>query len=349
LPNVETGSVKAMGPSAAAIFGCEGTQLNADERAFFTDVRPFGFIVFARNCESPDQLRALCDEMRATVVNPEAPIFIDQEGGRVQRLRPPHWRNRPAARRFGELFERNPEEGREATYLCARLLAHELRDVGVNANCTPVLDVPVSGAHDIIGDRAYSTDPVTVIALGRIVVAGHLDGGVLPVIKHLPGHGRALADSHFALPHVATAYEELSTHDFVTFRGVNDAPAGMTAHVVYEAIDPDRPATTSSRVVQTVIRREIGFDGLLMSDDLSMGALQGPLAKRTKSALLAGCDLVLHCNGKLGEMKEIAAAVKPLAGEALRRAGAALAQYRTPADLDIARAESHLAALVGSD
>ncbi len=337
-----------MPASAAAIFGCEGTRLKPDERALFADVRPFGFIVFARNCESPSQLRALCDELRATVANPQAPIFIDQEGGRIQRLRPPHWHNRPTARRFGELFERNPEEGREATYLCARLIAHELRDVGVNANCTPVLDVPVPEAHDIIGDRAYSTNPATVIALGRIVVAGHLDGGVLPVIKHIPGHGRALADSHLALPRVSAPYEELSTHDFVTFRGVNDAPAAMTAHVVYEAIDPERPATTSSRVVQKVIRQEIGFDGLLMSDDLSMGALKGTMSKRARSALLAGCDVVLHCNGNFQEMKEIAAAVKPLTGEALRRADAALAQYRMPAELDIARAESHLTALIGS-
>jgi beta-N-acetylhexosaminidase len=337
-----------MPPSAAAIFGCEGTLLRDDERAFFSDVQPFGFILFARNCESPAQLRSLCESLRSTVANPAIPIFIDQEGGRVQRLGPPHWRNRPSARQFGELFERNPEEGREATYLCARLMAHELRETGVTANCTPVLDVPITGAHDIIGDRAYSTVPATVIELGRIVVAGHLDGGVLPVIKHIPGHGRALADSHLALPRVAAPYPELSTHDFVTFRGVNDAPIAMTAHIVYESVDPERPATTSSRVVQTIIRREIGFDGLLLSDDLSMAALQGPLGKRAKSALLAGCDVVLHCNGNFDEMKEVAANVKLLAGDALRRAEAALSQYRTPADLDIGKAEAHLAALMGT-
>jgi beta-N-acetylhexosaminidase len=337
-----------MSPGAAVIFGCQGTLLNAEERAFFRDVRPFGFILFARNCESPAQVWTLCEQLRATVPNSRAPVFIDQEGGRVQRLGPPHWRKRPAARRFGELFERNPEEGREAAYLCARLIARELQEAGITANCTPVLDVPVAGAHDIIGERAYSTDPATVIELGRIVVAGHLDSGVLPVVKHIPGHGRALADSHLALPRVSTPYPELSTHDFVTFRALNNAPVAMTAHIVYEAIDPKRPATTSSRVVQTVIRREIGFDGLLLSDDLSMAALQGPMGKRAASALLAGCDVVLHCNGDFGEMKEIAAKMKPLSGDSLRRAEAALAQYRAPSDLDIGKAEAHLAALMGT-
>jgi beta-N-acetylhexosaminidase len=337
-----------MSSGVAAIFGCEGKLLNDQERSFFRDVQPFGFILFARNCESAAQVRALCDDLRSTVANPKAPIFIDQEGGRVQRLGPPHWRKRPAARQFGELFKRNPVDGRQATYLCARLIAHELKEVGVTANCTPVLDVPVVGAHDIIGDRAYSTEPAIVIELGRIVVAGHLDSGVLPVIKHIPGHGRAQADSHLTLPRVSTPYPELSTHDFVTFRGVNDAPVAMTAHVVYEAVDPKRPATTSSRVVQTVIRREIGFDGLLLSDDLSMAALQGSIGKRANSALLAGCDVVLHCNGDFNEMKEVASSVKILSGESLRRADAALAQYRAPADLDIGQAEAHLTALMGS-
>ncbi len=343
--------------TAAAIFGCSGLALTAEERSFFKDVQPFGFILFARvqraygyqnNIESPEQVRALCAELRSTVDNPQTPIFIDQEGGRVQRLGPPHWRARPPARRFGELFERNPEEGREATYLCARLMADELREAGITANCTPVLDVPIPGAHDIIGDRAFSTKPATVIALGRIVVAGHLDSGVLPVIKHIPGHGRAQADSHLELPRVTAPYAELSTHDFVTFRGVNDAPMAMTAHIVYEAVDAQRPATTSSRLVQTVIRREIGFDGLLMSDDLSMAALKGTLGRRASAALLAGCDVVLHCNGDFKEMKEIVAKVKPLKGDPLRRAEAALAQYRKPSEIDLAKAEAQLAKLMAT-
>jgi beta-N-acetylhexosaminidase len=330
--------------------------LSNEERAFFRDVQPFGFILFSdvqrsygrqHNIESPEQVRALCTELRNTVGKDHTPIFIDQEGGSVQRLGPPYWRQRPAARRFGQLFERSPEEGREATYLCARLIAHELRGVGINANCTPVLDVPVPGAHDIIGDRAYSLKPATVIALGRITVAGHLDSGVLPVIKHIPGHGRATADSHLTLPRVSAPYAELSTHDFVTFRGVNDAPIAMTAHIVYEAIDPERPATTSSRVVQTVIRKEIGFRGLLLSDDLSMAALKGPLGKRARAAVIAGCDVVLHCNGDMDEMKQIAADTKALAGESQRRADAAIGQFRQPAELDIRNAEAHLAALMG--
>jgi len=339
-------------PASAAVYGCRGSILAPEERDFFRDVCPFGFILFARkeqpNVESPAQVRALCEALRNTVGQEDAPIFIDQEGGRVARLKPPHWHTRPAARRFGELFERRPEEGREAAYLCARLIAHDLKEIGVTVNCTPVLDVPVAGAHDIIGDRAFSSDPATVIELGRIVIDGHLDGGVLPVIKHIPGHGRAMADSHVELPKVSASLEELSSHDFVTFRGLNHAPMAMTAHVIYEVIDSKRPATTSPRVVQGVIRREIGFDGLLVSDDLSMAALKGPLGARAKAALFAGCDIVLHCDGNLDEMKEIAAEAKPLSGHALRRAEAALAHYRAPSPMDIAKAEQQLTRLLGT-
>jgi len=333
-------------PASSAVYGCQGMELSPEERAFFREVGPFGFILFARNCETPAQIRLLCASLR-DAAGGDVPILIDQEGGRVARLKPPHWRLRPPARRFGQLFERNPDEGREAAYLCARLIAHELKDVGVNVNCAPVLDVPVTGAHDIIGDRAYSLDPAAVIALGRATIDGYLDGGVLPVVKHIPGHGRALADSHVALPRVAASRDELSAHDFVTFRGLNDAPIAMTAHVVYESIDPHRPATTSPRVLQGIVRGEIGFDGLLVSDDLSMEALEGPLAARAKAALFAGCDIVLHCNGKLGEMKEVAREAKPLAGKALHRADAALAHLRAPSVIDIERAEARLAALVG--
>ena len=333
-------------PASSAVYGCQGMELSPEERAFFREVGPFGFILFARNCETPAQIRLLCASLR-DAAGGDVPILIDQEGGRVARLKPPHWRLRPPARRFGQLFERNPDEGREAAYLCARLIAHELKDVGVNVNCAPVLDVPVTGAHDIIGDRAYSLDPAAVIALGRATIDGYLDGGVLPVVKHIPGHGRALADSHVALPRVAASRDELSAHDFVTFRGLNDAPIAMTAHVVYESIDPHRPATTSPRVLQGIVRGEIGFDGLLVSDDLSMEALEGPLAARAKAALFAGCDIVLHCNGKLDEMKEVAREAKPLAGKALHRADAALAHLRAPSVIDIERAEARLAALVG--
>jgi beta-N-acetylhexosaminidase len=283
------------------------------------------------------------------VDNPDAPIFIDQEGGRVARLGPPQWRVRPPARRLGELFERDPDKGRHAAYLCARLIAHDLRALGITVNCAPVLDVPVAGAHDIIGDRAYSREPKVVIELGRAAIEGYLDGGVLPVIKHMPGHGRAKVDSHLALPVVTASIEELSLLDFLPFRGLHDAPIAMTAHVVYEAIDPKRPATTSSRLVNKIIRGEIGFDGLLISDDLSMAALSGTLGTRAKAALLAGCDIALHCNGKLEEMQDMAGHVKPLAGEAAARADAALAELCAPVPLDIAAAEAQLGEMIGAE
>lgn len=334
---------------SAAVYGCQGTELTPEEVQFFRDVRPFGFILFARNCVAPAQMRALCQALREAADNPDALIFIDQEGGRVARLGPPQWRIRPPARRLGELFERDSDRGRDATYLCARLIAHDLRTLGVTVNCAPVLDAPVSGAHDVIGDRAYSRLPGTVIELGRAAIEGYLDGGVLPVIKHIPGHGRATADSHLELPRVTASIEELSLHDFVAFRGLHDAPIAMTAHVVYEAIDPKRPATTSSRLVNKIIRGEIGFEGLLMSDDLSMAALSGPLGARAKAAHLAGCDIVLHCNGKFDEMQDVAAHTKPLAGEAAARAEAALAHLRAPMPLDIAAAEARLGEMVGAE
>ena len=334
-------------PSSSAVYGCQGTTLVREERDFFRDCVPFGFILFARNCENPAQLRVLCEDLR-DAAGSDVPILIDQEGGRVARLKPPHWRARPPARRFGELFEANPQSGREAAYLCARAIAHELKDIGVNVNCAPVLDVPVMGAHDIIGDRAFSLDPATVIELGRATIDGYLDGGVLPIVKHIPGHGRALADSHLALPRVDASLDALSSHDFVTFRSLNQAPIAMTAHVVYEAIDPHRPATTSGKVVQTIIRGEIGFDGLLMSDDLSMAALEGPLTLRAKQALLAGCDVLLHCNGNAVEMREVAQEAKPLSGRALQRSEAALAHLRTPLDLDIEKCEVRLTEMVGT-
>ena len=235
---------------------------------------------------------------------PRAPVLIDQEGGRVARLKPPHWHARPPAARFGALYADNPEAAREATYLNARLIAHDLAELGINVDCLPVLDVPVPGAHDIIGDRAFAADPATVIDLGRAQIEGLMEGGVLPVMKHIPGHGRAGADSHLALPRVDASAEELSAPAILSpSAALTICPIAMTAHVVYDSIDPQRPATTSPKVIRDVIRGEIGFDGLLMSDDLSMKALDGPLAARAKAALFAGCDVVLHCNGDMDEMK----------------------------------------------
>jgi beta-N-acetylhexosaminidase len=272
--------------------------------------------------------------LRETVGDALTPVLIDQEGGRVARLRPPHWHERPPAARFGALHARNPEAAREATYLGARLIAHDLAELEINVDCLPVLDVPVAEAHDIIGDRAFARDPATVIDLGRAQMEGLMEGGVLPVMKHIPGHGRASADSHLALPRVAAAAEELSASDFVTFRSLDLCPMAMTAHVVYDSIDPQRPATTSPKVIRDVIRGEIGFDGLLISDDLSMQALDGPLDVRARAALFAGCDMVLHCNGGMDEMKLVASEVMALDGVSRKRADAALAHLVRPGAFD---------------
>ncbi len=328
------------------IYGCGGLGLSARERDFFRESRPWGFILFARNVESPDQIRGLVRALRETVEDPSAPILIDQEGGRVARLKPPNWRQRPPAARFGELHDRDPEAAREATYLNARLIAHDLTELGINVDCLPVLDVPVKGAHDIIGDRAFAHDPGTVIDLGRAQIEGLMEGGVLPVMKHIPGHGRAGADSHLSLPRVDAGAEELSASDFVPFRSLDLCPMAMTAHVVYEAIDPQRPATTSPKVIRDVIRGEIGFEGLLMSDDLSMQALDGPMEVRTRAALFAGCDVVLHCNGEMDEMMMVASEAKKLEGLPLKRAEAALAHLARPDAFDPAAAEARLAQLL---
>ena len=330
-----------------AIYGCAGTVLEAAERDFFREVQPFGFILFARNIVDRAQIAALAAALRETVEG--APILIDQEGGRVARLKPPGWKARPAAGRFGELYATSHEAALEAVYLNARLIAHDLCEAAINVACAPVLDAPAPGADAVIGDRAFACDPAAIIDLGRAQIEGLMEGGVLPVMKHIPGHGRANADSHLALPRVATGAEELSATDFVTFRSLNTCPMAMTAHVVYEAIDPQRPATTSPKVIRDVIRGEIGFDGLLISDDLSMNALDGTLCSRTKAALFAGCDIVLHCNGKMDEMREVASEVKVLDGQALRRADAALARLSPPDAFDPAAAEARLAELLRTE
>src|ERR1700761_5343205 len=332
-----------------AIYGCSGTALSADERAFFRETRPWGFILFGRNIETPEQVLTLVRALREAVGDVSAPVLIDQEGGRVARLKPPHWHERPPAGRFGRLYAENPEKAREATYLNARLIAHDLAALGINVDCLPVLDVPVAGSHDIIGDRAFARDPATVIDLGRAQIEGLIEGGVLPVMKHIPGHGRAGADSHLALPRVDAEAEELSASDFVTFRSLDLCPMAMTAHVVYESIDPQRPATTSPKVIRDVIRGEIGFNGLLMSDDLSMQALDGPLDVRARAALFAGCDVVLHCNGDMDEMRLVATEAKMLDGVPLKRAESALAHLVRPdVSFDPAAAEVRMAQLLAT-
>ena len=312
-------------PSKALILGSSGTALTADETAFFRDEQPWGFIVFARNIAEPQQLRDLVAAMRDCAGGRDAPIFIDQEGGRVQRLRPPMAPNYPPASALGALYRHDRDAGLRAAWLMSRLHAFDLLRYGVNADCLPVLDVPVEGAHDVIGNRAYGTDPEIVAAMGRAAMDGLQAGGVLPVVKHIPGHGRAFSDSHHDLPVVDASLEELRAHDFPPFVALRDAPMAMTAHVVYTAIDADRPATTSPRAVGEFIRGELGFDGLLMSDDVSMKALSGDFAARTDAILAAGCDVVLHCNGVMDEMRAVAGRAPALSGQALDRAIRAVA------------------------
>lgn len=304
-----------MSQSRAVIFGCSGLELTAAESDFFAATSPVGFILFARNCESPDQIRNLTSQLRKCIDSENAPILIDQEGGRVARLRPPHWREAPAAQVFADLAGRNMDQALEALTLNIRLIGQELRELGINVDCLPVLDIPQADADLVIGDRAFGNEPTLVATLGRAACEALLQEGVLPVIKHIPGHGRATVDSHKELPRVTTELAELSALDFAPFKALADMPLAMTAHVVYEAIDAERPATTSPRVVQETIRGEIGFDGLLMSDDLSMQALAGSFTERTKDTLEAGCDLVLHCNGEMAEMQEIAGVVSELSDD----------------------------------
>jgi beta-N-acetylhexosaminidase len=288
-------------------------------------------------------VKALCDALRDTVGRSDAPILIDQEGGRVQRMGPPHWPKYPPGRSYGLVHSNDPLVQREIARLGARLIAHDLRSVGITVDCLPVLDVPSPGSHDIIGDRAYGKTAEQVAILGRAAAEGLLAGGVLPVIKHMPGHGRAGADSHLSLPVVDASREALETHDFKPFRMLTDMPLAMTAHVVYTAIDPERPATTSPTVIRDIIRGHIGYQGLVMSDDLSMEALSGSLRERAEAAFAAGCDVGLHCNGKMEEMAAVAEAAPGLDGEALRRAETALQRItHDPEPLDPVDARARL-------
>lgn len=323
------------------ILGCTGTRLTPDEIAFYRRERPWGFILFARNIGEPEQIRDLVASMRDSVGRPAAPVFIDQEGGRVQRLRPPIAPNYPAGSAVGALYREDRDAGLRAAWLLSRLHAFDLARLGITSDCMPVLDVPVEGANEVIGSRAYGRDPLSVAALGRAAAEGLLSGGVLPVMKHVPGHGRAFADTHHALPTVDAPIEELRAHDFAPFKALRDLPAAMTAHVVFAAIDPANPATTSGKVISEIVRGEIGFDGLLISDDTSMKALSGDFPSKAEAILAAGCDLVLHCNGVMEEMSGIASKTRPLTGRSLKRAEDALARLGSGDGLDekVARAE----------
>jgi len=322
-----------MTESKSMILGCAGKSLTPEEVRFYRGERPWGFILFARNVGETEQIRDLVASMRDAVGRPDAPVFIDQEGGRVQRLRPPLAPNYPAGGALGALWRNDRDAGRRAAWLMARLHAFDLLRHGITADCLPVLDVPVEGASDVIGARAYGKEPGAVIELGRAAAEGLMSGGVLPVMKHIPGHGRAFADTHFELPTVDTPLSELRSHDFAPFKALNHLPMAMTAHVVYSAVDPENPATTSARVVNDIIRGEIGFDGLLMSDDTSMKALSGDFPAKAAAILAAGCDLVLHCNGVFEEMSGIASRTTALAGKSLERAERALTYIK---DRDLA-------------
>lgn len=325
----------------ATILDAEGLRLNADEKALFRASDPFGFILFARNIDTPDQIRALCGDFR-DAVGRDAPITIDQEGGRVQRLRAPLWREWTPPLDFVHAAR---TEAAGAMYLRYRLIADELYDLGIDSNCAPMVDVAGADTHDFLRNRCYGTTPESVAELGRAAANGLLDGGVLPIVKHIPGHGAATADSHFDLPVVGDGLATLQTRDFAPFKALSDLPMGMTAHLVYDAVDA-APATLSARMMQ-MIRQEIGFDGLIMTDDISMKALSGSLTDVSRAALAAGCDVILHCNGTLEERTEVAEAAGRMTDAAQRRAQAALSARRLPTELDIPAAEAELHRLTG--
>ncbi len=334
----------------AAIFGCSGPDITPEERAFFRDADPLGFILFARNVDTPERTRRLVEDLRSSVARADAPVLIDQEGGRVARLRQPHWRKAPPARLFGDLYARDPERGLEAARLNSRLLAADVASVGCDVDCLPVLDIAFPETHAVIGDRAYADRPEPVAALGRAAAEGLLAEGVMPVIKHIPGHGRATVDSHESLPTVSASLELLERTDFVPFRLLADLPWAMTGHLLFEAVDPAACITVSARGVREVIRGHIGFDGLLLSDDLSMQALGGSLGGRAARALAAGCDVALHCNGRMAEMTEIAGQTGAMSEAAGRRFDAGrrfLARASDPAGkAGLADAARRMAALL---
>ena len=329
------------------IFGCKGPVLSNGEADFFARHRPCGFILFRRNVETPDQVQALVSAMKRAANMPDALVLIDQEGGRVARLRPPHWQVYPSGADIGRLWHIDPDLAGEAAYLSARLIADDLSSLGINTDCLPVLDVPVPGAHSIIGDRAYGQSPTPVMAIGRAASDGLLDGGVLPIIKHIPGHGRAMADSHLDLPRVDASRYQLDNHDFPPFRALGDLPLAMTAHVVYSAIDAGAPATTSRKVIDDVIRSQMSFDGLLMSDDLSMKALSGGLDQRRAASLAGGCDVVLHCNGEMEEMVPVAEGCPAFSDAAKTRLNRALMLLkRSKPAFDRGQAQARLVSLL---
>jgi beta-N-acetylhexosaminidase len=309
--------------------------LTAQERQFFENENPYGFILFRRNIDNPSQVRALVAELRDAMGRPDAPVLIDQEGGRVARLGPPHWPKLPPARTIGILAETDLEAGLAAALASGRVIGAMLADLNIDVACAPVADLLLPETHDVIGDRAFAADPLLVAALARAMAQGLADAGVTAIVKHIPGHGRAQADSHLSLPRIATPRAELAETDFAAFRALDDLPWAMVAHCIYADIDPNLPASISPRLIAQTIREEIGFKGILIADDIGMKALQGTLAANAAATLAAGCDLTLHCSGDLAEMKEIAPAVAPLSGDTLRRLQNASAPPKTEFDISV--------------
>ena len=334
----------------AFIIGCAGPDLTDDERAFIKDERPWGLILFQRNCQSPDQIRALNDEFRALLDNEDAPVLIDEEGGRVQRLKPPVWASYPPSAIYGQIYQTDRDAGRRGAELAARLIAGDLEPLGITIDCLPVLDVGRESTHDAIGDRAYGSDPDQVADLAGAAARGLQAGGVIPVVKHMPGHGAAVVDSHHDLPVIEESCAQLECVDFKPFAALSHLPVAMTGHLVYSDLDSANPSTLSQIIVNDVIRRRIGFDGLLLTDDISMHALSGDIASRSRRALDVGCDIVLHCNGDMEEMRQVASVANPLRGKAKSRADRALASRRpsdqAPLD-DLRREFSELLARFG--
>lgn len=332
----------------AFITGLSGLTISANERAFLREAQPWGLIIFKRNVRTPQQVIELTSSFRDILGWP-APVLVDQEGGRVQRLGPPYWPAYPPGAIYGAVYDRDATRGLSVARLGGQLIACDLNALGIDVDCVPLGDIPAPGADPVIGDRAYGLEPAKVAAIAGAIAEGLLAGGVLPVVKHLPGHGRAAADSHHALPVVDADRATLEATDFAAFRPLSGLPLGMTAHVVFSAIDPDAPATTSVTMVREVIRGFIGFTGLLMSDDVSMKALSGSIAERSRAALAAGCDVVLHCNGDLAEMTQVAGAAPELAGAAAQRAEAALAQRKASDEFDVDAARNIFMQIVASE
>jgi beta-N-acetylhexosaminidase len=332
----------------AFITGLSGLTISGNEHAFLRSAHPWGLILFKRNISTPEQVADLTSSFR-DIAGWAAPVLVDQEGGRVQRLDPPHWPAYPPGARYGGLFDRERSRGIATARLGGRLIAADLNVLGIDVDCLPLADVLSPGGDPVIGDRAYGSEPGKVAAIAGAIAEGLMAGGVLPVLKHLPGHGRATADSHHQLPVIDTDRSTLEATDFAAFRPLSRLPLGMTAHVVFSAIDPVAPATTSVTMVHEVIRGFIGFQGLLMSDDVSMKALSGTIAERSRAAFAAGCDVVLHCNGDLGEMTAVAGEAPELAGEVAKRADAALAQRKAPEDFDVDAARKIFTQMVDAD